>query len=293
VDIKLKCECGQILVVSTKAAGKTGTCPACNKTIRIPTLEQIEKARQAQEPSAAKGEPGAPGTAKFKAPAPSKSRSKALTGARSSRIGRKGAKSRRKASGKTRAVRKSSALMKALGRAEEAEGGGIPQKKKPVAAFIVIGVLIVGGLVGAYVLYWGPMGKARARVRGYCQAMDGFIGDARTSVIQKFEKRFPASPSDFSKRLSYVKDSTVQVKGTMSTKMKKAYKTDNMMENVMDIFEDALSVIKERADQEKANMLSEENLKEMNERFTVKLEEAKGELAKIEKVIRDLIDKVY
>ena len=92
MEIKLKCECGQVLKVGSEAAGKTGRCPSCNSQIRIPSLEEIEAARKpkpveleleieeevAAEPGEEEEAEEKPSTRKFKAPTRSKTRSKAL-----------------------------------------------------------------------------------------------------------------------------------------------------------------------------------------------------------------------
>lgn len=62
MPIKFKCSCGQVLSVPSKLAGKTGKCPKCQKSLKIPAAKQEtagQRAVQKQGANPAKRAPAA------------------------------------------------------------------------------------------------------------------------------------------------------------------------------------------------------------------------------------------
>lgn len=331
MEIKLKCECGQVLKVGEEAAGKVGTCPACNNRIRIPSYEEIQQAREQQtgdaeaqddefveeeveeeideeiEEEEEERPARRPSTRGFKAPARSKTRSKALADLRGDKEDKKkksSGRTRRKEKGKTttrgktksktRAGRRTTSVMdKYRAKSEDDEEGGYTRKKKsPLKILIVIAIVVVGGLVAAYALHWGPIGKAKARTREYIMNMEEFVRSVRDSMIERYEKRMPASTSDYSRRLEEIKEWAGRVQASMNRNMEKAYRADDIMHDTIRILGRAQKDIEERVNQEKELKLTEEKLKELNDAFTAKIAEVNVKVAEIAKLVKSIKPKI-
>jgi hypothetical protein len=328
VDIKLKCECGQVLKVGEEAAGKVGTCPACNNRIRIPSLEEIEKVRQQQTPASVESEemeeaeeemeeeaPKKPTTRSFKAPARSKTRSKALADVRGdkeerkkkssgrARRAEKGKTTRRgKSRTKTRARRTTSVMDKYRakpGGEEEEEGGYVRKKKNPLKILIVIGIVVVGGLIAAYALKWGPDSNSKRIHREYVNQMEQFVRDVRDSMIEKYEKMIPASTSDYDRRLEEIKRVAGQVQAVVRqhSGMARVYRQRDrdgqptslmLMHETIKNLEEARKIIQDRVDAELQASLSAEKQQEFKRNFTSTIAEANTKVATIMKRLDSL-----
>ena len=48
-QIRVKCNCGRVLKIPAKYAGKKGRCPNCSKKISIPSVEEVENKLQTQK----------------------------------------------------------------------------------------------------------------------------------------------------------------------------------------------------------------------------------------------------
>lgn len=317
MEIKLRCGCGQVLKVGSEAAGQTGTCPACKNPIRIPTLEEVEEAeRQAsmqteeaeefEEEEFEEEEPSRkPSTSSFKAPKRTKTRAKGMASAKPEKEDRKkkdtgsfkkskkgrdktktrvGSKTRSKTRSKTSALDK----YRRKDGDEDGEGGYGAKKKSPVKILIVIAIVVVGGLIGAYALKWGPEGKAKKRTREYVINMQQFVNTVRDTFVEKYEKMFPASTSDFDNRLRDLKDDAGRVQGSLSQKMKNAYTADDKMHQVIRILDGAQKLIKERVDAEREVTITDEKREELKQKFTDEIAKANALVADIEKLINSL-----
>lgn len=66
MSIKFKCSCGHVLSVPDSFAGKTGKCPKCQKSLKVPVPKTAATAATApsSKPSAGKPSPGKPSAAK-------------------------------------------------------------------------------------------------------------------------------------------------------------------------------------------------------------------------------------
>ena len=299
MEIKLKCECGQVLKVGTEAAGKMGKCPACNNRIRIPTIEEIEQAREQQSGEVAAAEPAQEkqaakktSTRKFKAPGRPKTRSKSRALVKEEREERKKGKS--KTRGKTRTKgRRTTTVMdkyrrKGAGDEEEEESRYAAKKKSPLKILIVIGIIVIGGLIAAYALHWGPIGKAKQRTRDYVMAMQQFVIDVRDNMVEKYEKQMPASTSDYDRRLEEIEEDAKLVLETMTPKMRNAYRADDLMRETMRAFKNARKLINDRVEAERELKLTEANLAELKQQFTLLIAQANAKVADIEKYLNNL-----
>jgi hypothetical protein len=311
VEIKLKCSCGQVLKVGTESAGKVGKCPACQGAIRIPTLEEIEEARKSlpqpvevpegeeeieeEAEEAAEEEAGGeaveeevkPATRRFKAPVRSKTRSKMVGDVgedkedrkkTKTRHGEEGGKKRGKKRGKTRGGRKGRTSVidkyKRKGGGEDDEGDYAPQKKSPLKILIVIGVVAIGGLIAAYAVHWGPLGKARARTEEYVELMNTFVKDIREKIIERYEGKVPGNLDDYNNWLQGIKDTAADIDRVMTPAMKNAYEADDLMHKILKILsEDAVAIVKDRNEVRAAHEFDEEKNKDYIKRFDDKLHE--------------------
>jgi hypothetical protein len=313
VEIKLKCECGQVLKVGSDAAGKTGRCPSCNSPIRIPSLEEIEAARKSKpvelelEPEEPEEEeaPEKPGTGKFKAPTRSKTRSKALAElhgdderGKSDTRARRGEKGR----GRTRAKTRTKTRSKTKGRSrsktsvmdkyrkksadDEEEGGYARKKKNPLKILIIIGIVVIGGLIAAYAVHWGPKGKATKRTKRYIGAMNTFVRDVKDRFLRRYSSKMPASDNDFKRYLQDIKDDAGMVQGSVNRKMENAYKADDLMHEIIRTLDkDALAIIKERMEKDAQARITNEDLVKFNDRFTAEIAKVNARVADIEKLL--------
>ncbi len=310
MEIKIKCSCGQVLKVGTESAGKTGKCPACEGTIKIPTLEEIEEARkaipqpvevpeseeEAEEEDSEEEDGDKSETRKFRAPTRSKTRSKMLADVRDTKEDRKKTKTRRaeeggkhkgKKRGKTRGGRKGKTSVldkyKRKGRGgEEEEGDYTAKKKSPLKLLIVIGVVVIGGLIAAYALHWGPQGKARARTSDYIELMNAVVRDVREKIIERYEHKMPGNIDDYRSWLTGINETVTEIEERMTPAMKRAYEADDLLHKMLDILsKDAVAIIKERNDTQMAHEFSEEKNKEFIKRFD-------DELLKVNKIAEDI-----
>jgi len=322
VEIKIKCSCGQVLKVGTESAGKMGKCPACEGNIRIPTLEEIEEARKTipqpveipedeleleeeVDEEYEQEEEEKPSTRRFKAPTRSKTRSKMLADVRDTKEDRKKTRTRRaeesgtrkgkgKKRGKTRGGRRGKTSVidkyKRKGRGgEDDEGEYVAQKKSPLKLLIVVGVVIVGGLVAAYALHWGPMSKARNRTEDYIELMNALVKDVRERIIERYENKVPGNLDDYKSWLSGIKETAVEVDKTMTSAMKQAYEADDLMQKMLDILsKEAVAIITERNDARMAHEFNEEKNKEYIKRFDEKLQKVNAIAEDIKNLVKSV-----
>jgi hypothetical protein len=322
VEIKLKCNCGQVLKVGEEAAGRSGTCPACGSPIRIPTLEEIEQFRVQQAPPVAPAElqleeevaeekaaeeaPKKPGTSRFKAPVRSKTHTKLRPKTRAGeakeeeedrsekktriRHAEKG-KKKGKTHGKTRVRGKTSVLSKyKRGGSEDEEGGYAPQKKSPVKILIVIGIILVGGLIGLYAGVWAPKGKARKRTQEYMDQMKVFIGDVRDKVVDKYERMVPARVDMYKNTLQELEEQAQRVRDALSPRMASAYDADDIMERTLKVLKGATSIVEERYGAEREGRYNEDVKRDLEKRFGAEVNKANVNVADIEKLINSVAD---
>lgn len=307
MEIRLKCECGQILKIGSEAAGKMGKCPACKSTLQIPTLEEIEHAQQGQaaaEEAAPPAETEEPPARKPRAPARSKTRSKALADVRGGKEERRrGPRAAGKAARRGRGRRgrtKSSVLDKYRRRAtdedeDEDERGYAPRKKNPLKKLIVAGVVVIGGLIALFAFYLVPHGRAVARTEAYCRAMDNLVRDVRVKMVQKYgreDSKIPGGISIYGTSLRQIKESAGFADEAMSERMVHAYQADDIMIETIKILEEALTIIKERVEADRQGTLTEEKHEKLDKRFSDKIQEAGAKVADIKALVNSVWNKI-
>lgn len=332
MEIKLKCSCGQVLKVGEEAAGKTGKCPACNNPIRIPSIEEIEAAREKQAAQAVpeveleleEEEEEAP--SKFRAPTRTKSRSKMLADVRSEKEDRRksetrtrraekgkgkgktrtGTRGKSRTKTKTRGGRRSTSVMdkyrRKSGRGDE-DSEYVHEKKSPLKMLIIIGVVVIGGLIAAYALHWGPIANSKAVHKEYVDNMRNFVIRVRSKMVEKYERMFPGTTSQYDGRLEDLKDDGRRVHDVLRKhkKLARAMKSGSasnptslylMDQIVQEILPAARKFIIEKMEAESAAKLTDELNNRLKQQFSDKITEVNETAAKIEALIKTINDKI-
>jgi predicted transcriptional regulator len=154
---------------------------------------------------------------------------------------------------------------------------------------IIVGIVVIGGLIAAYAVHWGPNSKAKKRTREYIGAMEMFVRDVHDKFLKNYASKIPASASTFKRYVDDIKNDALMVQNAMNRKMENAYKSDDLMHQVIRTLEkDAMGIIDERVERDMQGRITNEDLAKFNDRFTAKITEITGKVADIEKLLDTL-----